>query len=73
MAREFNFQLNENVMKNLSDKPVTDDEELTRVLKVGDDIFEVFRKHDVSMSDAYLILTSMADSIYMYSLTRDGI
>ena len=40
---------------------------LNETMRVADEILEVFRKNKTTMMDAFMILSSLADSIYMYS------
>lgn len=65
--REFNFKLNEEVLKRVPDNPMLEDDALNESIRIADDILEVFRKNKTSMMDAFMILSSLADSIYMYS------
>ena len=65
--REFNFKLNEEVLKKVPDNPMLEDETINKSMRIADDILEVFRKNKTNMMDAYMILCSLADSIYMYS------
>ena len=65
--REFNFKLNEEVLKKVPDNPMLEDDALNESIRIADDILEVFRKNKTSMMDAFMILSSLADSIYMYS------
>lgn len=74
MAREFNINLNKTILNDniqYNHNPKTDDEELNRVMRVADDVIDVFAKHKVNLEDAYWILCSLADSLYMYATTED--
>lgn len=65
--REFNFKLNEEVLKKVPDNKMLENDVLNETMRVADEILEVFRKNKTTMMDAFMILSSLADSIYMYS------
>jgi hypothetical protein len=44
-----------------------------KVMRTADEIIEVFAKRKTSMEDAWLILASLADSIYMYATTGEDL
>jgi hypothetical protein len=46
---------------------------MDEVMKTADEIIEVFAKRKTSMEDAWLILASLADSIYMYATTGEDL
>lgn len=65
--REFNFKLNEEVLKKIPENKMLEDEALNETIRIADDILEVFRKNKTNMQDSFMILCALADSIYMYS------
>lgn len=65
--REFNFKLNEEVLNKVPDNKMLENDVLNETIKIADQILEVFRKNKTTMMDAFMILSSLADSIYMYS------
>ena len=69
--REFNIKINQDVLKSTPKNPMLEDEKLNEVFSVADEIIEVFRKRKTTMEDAFFILSSLADSIYMYSTFED--
>ena len=74
MAKEFNMQINKNLLNtNVPRNPRADDETMTQTMRTADEIMNVFEKNKTSMEEAYLILLSLADSIYMYSISSEEI
>lgn len=73
MSRDFNFKLNTEVLKDQEKNPMLEDESINSAMRTADKILEVFREDKTNMMDAFLILSSLADSIYMYSTFRDEI
>lgn len=65
--REFNFKLNEEVLNKVPDNKMLENDVLNETIRIADQILEVFRKNKTTMMDAFMILSSLADSIYMYS------
>lgn len=65
--REFNIKINEEVLKEMPSTKMLEDDTLNETIRIADDILEIFRKNKTNMSDAFMILSSLADSIYMYS------
>lgn len=73
MSRQFNLKINTDALDKLDDSPLRDNDEMNRIMKVGDEIVEVFRKNKITMYDAYLILNSLADSIYLSATYSDDL
>lgn len=69
--RDFNFKLNTEVLKQVPDNELMENDQLNQSIRVADEILEVFRKNKINMMEAFLILSSLADSIYMYSTFQD--
>lgn len=68
MAKEFSMQINRSLLNtNIPQNSQVDNDEMTKLMRVADDIMAVFDKHKVTMEDAYQALISLADSIYLYS------
>lgn len=64
--RDFNFQINKEILQAEKNSMLEDDN-INEAMRVADDILEIFKKNKTSMLDAFMILSSLADSIYMYS------
>lgn len=64
--RDFNFEINKEILQAEKHEMLENDN-INDAMKVADDILEVFRKNKTTMMDAFMILSSLADSIYMYS------
>lgn len=64
--RDFNFQINKEILQAEKNSMLEDDN-INEAMRVADDILEIFRKNKTTMMDAFMILSSLADSIYMYS------
>jgi len=72
LAREFNINLNKTVLETkVQPENFATDEGMNEIMRTADEIIEVFAKHKTSMEDAWLILASLADSIYMYAQTGE--
>jgi hypothetical protein len=68
--RDFNVQINKAI---LEDKPKTIvNEETTHAVRLADSIMEVFKKDGTDMLTAYMILSSLADSIYVTATFGNG-
>ena len=71
---KFSFDINK-VLQNTIDKNVQsdniDNDEVNNAMNIANEIIDVFSKYKIELADAYLILTSLADAIYLYSVTRD--
>lgn len=65
--RNFNFKLNKEILEQVPKNPMLEDENINEAMRVADDILEVFKKNKTNMMDSFMILSSLADSIYMYS------
>lgn len=65
--RDFNFELNEEILKQVPKNPMLEDDNMNEAMRVADSIMEIFKKNKTNMMDAFMILSSLADSIYMYS------
>lgn len=73
MSRDFNFKLNTEALKNQEKNPMLEDDAINSAMRTADEILEVFKKNKTNMMDAFMILSSLADSIYMYSTFKDEI
>ena len=73
MTKEFSFgSINKALTLNDNAPEIElNNDNINYALHVADDIVDVFAKHEISMEDAYIILNSLADAIYMYAATRD--
>lgn len=70
MSRDFNVNLNKTILETkVAPENFGTDEDMNNTMRTADEIIEVFAKNKTSMEDAWLILASLADSIYMYSQT----
>ena len=69
--RDFKLQINKDILntptEDLERTNAEQDEALTKMLKISDEILRVFADNKTTMFDAYMILTSIADSIYIYA------
>lgn len=65
--RDFNFELNEKALKDVKKNEMLEDDSLNEAMQTADEILDVFRRRKTNMMDSFLILASLADSIYMYS------
>jgi hypothetical protein len=74
MPRDFNVNLNKTILEtNVVPENFATDEGMNDIMQTADEIIEVFAKRKTSMEDAWLILASLADSIYMYATTGEDI
>lgn len=73
MSRDFNFKLNTDILKEQQKNPMLEDDAINSAMRTADEILEVFKKNKTNMMDAFMILSSLADSIYMYSTFKDEI
>ena len=72
LARDFNVNLNKTILQDkIPPENFIDDEGMNEIMNCADDIIEVFAKHKTNMEDAWMILASLADSIYMYATNGD--
>lgn len=70
MPRDFNINLNKTILDTkIKPEFLGTDDDMNTVIRTADEIIEVFAKNNTSMEDAWLILASLADSIYMYAQT----
>ena len=58
-------------MKNVTVAPSMEYKDMKEAMKLYDEIWEVFRRNQTKADMAYLILSSMADSILTMSLDPD--
>ena len=74
MARDFNININKSLLNGASVEkhPKLEDDKLNEVIRIADDILEIFDKRNTNLEDAYWILCSLADSIYAFA-TDGGI
>lgn len=73
MSRDFNFKLNTDILKEQQKNPMLEDDAINSAMRTADEILEIFKKNKTNMMDAFMILSSLADSIYMYSTFKDEI
>lgn len=70
----FSFDI-DNILKNSGKikKEVNeiDNEQVNTAMNVANDIIDVFAKYNLELMDAYMILASLADAIYLYSATSE--
>lgn len=73
MPRDFNININKSLLNTepIENNPKLQDDTLNNVMRTADEIIEIFDKNKVNLEDAYYILCSLADSIYMYATTGD--
>ena len=72
MARNFNVNLNKTILETkVSPENFIDDDGMNNTMRVADEIIEVFAKNKTNMEDAWIILASLADSVYMYAMTDE--
>ena len=74
MPRDFNIDINKSLLNTepIENNPKLTDDKLNSVIRTADEIIEIFDKNKVNLEDAYYILTSLADSIYMYATSGPG-
>lgn len=68
--KEFSFDINKEFINNEVKAPqdLLKDDVLNDSLCICKEIVEIFENKGVSMYEAFVILTSLADSIYIHSL-----
>lgn len=74
MPRDFNIDINKSLLNTepIENNPKLTDDKLNSVIRMADEIIEIFNKNKINLEDAYYILTSLADSIYMYATSGPG-
>lgn len=74
MPRNFNIDINKSLLNTepIENNQMLTDDKLNNVIRTADEIIEVFDKNKVNLEEAYYILTSLADSIYMYATSGPG-
>ena len=65
--KDFSFKINEDVLKNAKTNPMLEEDSMNEALGIAGEIIDVIEKHKISFYEAYVILASLADSIYLYS------
>ena len=48
---------------------VPTDDDANRFMGIANEIIDVFASHNLSYEEAYMILASLSDAIYLYSIT----
>lgn len=64
----FSFKLNEKILENTEKNPLLEDESVNKSIKISRELLECLEKHDISFYESYVILASLADTIYLYSV-----
>ena len=74
MPRDFNIDINKSLLNTepIENNPKLTDDKVNSVIRMADEIIEIFNKNKINLEDAYYILTSLADSIYMYATSGPG-
>lgn len=74
MPRDFNIDINKSLLNTepIENNSKLTDDKLNTVIRTADEIIEIFDKNKINLEDAYYILTSLADSIYMYATSGPG-
>lgn len=74
MPRDFNIDINKSLLNTepIENNSKLTDDKLNTVIRIADEIIEIFDKNKINLEDAYYILTSLADSIYMYATSGPG-
>lgn len=72
MSNKFSFDIGK-VIQNaeVTTNDNIENSSLNHILDVGNEIIDVFSKHKMDLEDAYLVLVSLADAIYLYSQVGD--
>ena len=70
MPRDFNIDINKSLQNTepIENNPKLQDDTLNDMIRVADEIIEIFDKRKINLEDAYYILCSLADSIYMIGI-----
>ena len=72
MNNKFSFDIGKVIQNtDANTKANIENDSLNHILNVGNEIVDVFSKHKMDLEDAYLVLVSLADAIYLYSQVRD--
>lgn len=72
--RDFNTKINTallNERPSQTQKEQYSDEEMNHAVRLCDSIMEVFKKDNTDMLTAYMVLSSLADSIYVSAVFGD--
>lgn len=72
--RDFNVKLNTAILEQKPSKTVVEkysDDEMTHAVALCDSIMEIFKKDKTDMLTAYMVLSSLADSIYVSAVYGD--
>ena len=72
MNNKFSFDIGKVIQNtDVNTKANIENDSLNHILNVGNEIVDVFSKHKMDLEDAYLVLVSLADAIYLYSQVGD--
>lgn len=70
MAKDFSFDLNKNLLSNSVETKQTTDDDANKLMDIAEEVIDIFAKYNVSYEEAYLMLASIADAIYLYSISE---
>lgn len=73
MSRDFNINLNKTILEKAKPEVLASNDEMNNIMGTADEIIEVFARNKTSMEDAWLILASLADSIYLYAQSGEDL
>lgn len=73
MSRNFNINLNKAILEKAPPEVLASNDEMNGIMSTADEIIEVFARNKTSMEDAWLILASLADSIYLYAQSGEDL
>lgn len=69
--KDFSVKVNLEALSNVNTQEGTSDDDMNKIMSIQEKILEVFEEDEVDMFTAYMILLSMADSIYVSSVLND--
>lgn len=69
--KDFSVKVNLEALSNVNTQESTSNNDMNKIMSIQEKILEVFEEEDIDMFTAYMILLSMADSIYVSSVLND--
>lgn len=73
--RDFNIKINTAILNEdiQTQREMYSDEQMNKAVRLSDSIMEIFKKDNTDMLTAYMVLSSLADSIYVTAVLGDDV